>query len=402
MLNNIRLAFTSLKRNRVRTALTTLGIVIGIASITLVLALSEGAKQAITYQVDDLDDNIILIKPGHQLEHSLAVYSPYNTAITTTLTEEDLHSVAELPNVKSVAPAMFLTGALAYKQTNIPGPILATNDQFVTVLELELVSGQFIDDDTGRDSVVLGHDLALKLLGTDQAGGQQVKLKGRLHTVIGVMRSIDQPINLTGINLDDTAYISLADGKSFNQGVAQIQQLNVQLEDPAKLESSVAKINQTIKSNHGGQEDFAVLGADAIASAGNQTFRMIASLTSLVALITLVVGGIGIMNIMLVTVSERTREIGIRKALGATDRNVLSQLLIESLLMSLSGGITGVVIALLLDLFIAAQIAIAPVFSPYVIGTGLGAAVLVGVIFGLYPALKASRQDPIRALRDYH
>lgn len=402
MLNHFRLAFTSLKRNRVRTALTTLGVVIGVASVTLVLALSQGAKQAITYQVHGLDNNIILVKPGRQPAQDLVVYNPYNTALTTTLTESDLNSLQQLSNLEYVAPAMFLTGNLAYNHTSQAGPILATNADFPSVLKLDLASGQFIDDNTGRDSVVLGHDLALKLLGTDQAGGQQIKLKGRLHTVIGVMKAVEKPINLTGVNLDDTAFISLDDGKSFDQGVAQIQQLSIRLKDPSKLRDSVAQIKHVIQDNHNGEEDFAVLGGKQIAAAGNQTFRMIATLTSLVAMVTLIVGGIGIMNILLVTVSERTREIGIRKALGATDRHIMNQLLIEALLMSLGGGITGVVIALLLDLFIATQVSIQPVFSPYVIGTGLGASVLVGLIFGIYPALKASRKDPIRALRDSH
>lgn len=402
MLNNLRLSLTSLRRNRVRTALTTLGIIIGVAAITLVLALSEGAKQAITYQVKDLDNNIILVKPGHLLDSSLADYNPYNTATTTTLTEQDLSSVSDLPNVQAVAPAMFLTGSFKYQNTKQIGPIIATNREFTSVLGLSLDSGQFIDAGTSRDSIVIGHNLAIKLLGTDQAGGQQVKLKGRTHTVVGIMKPINQPINLTGINLDDAAFVSLNDGKSFNQGAAQIQQLSIRLKNPDNLDALTARIKQTIKANHGGEEDFAVLGDGAIAAAGNESFRKVASLTSLVAFIALIVGGIGIMNIMLVTVSERTREIGIRKALGATDHNILSQLLIESLLMSFGGGVAGVAIALLLDLFIAMQMSIAPVFSLYVIGTGLLASILVGVFFGLYPALKASRQDPIRALRDYH
>lgn len=397
-----RIAAASLRMHRMRSALTTLGIVIGVASITLVLALGEGARQTVAKQVSKLDNNVVLVKPGQNGYRSLNAYNPFNTPITTTLTEKDLASVQALDNVQTVAPLMFMSGTI--KNNNIQAkdsPIVATSEKLPEILGLKVHSGQFIDNKTTRDTVVLGQQLAIELFGTDQAMGQSIIIKGRPHTVIGVVKNTNTPVSLSGVNLDAAAYVSLDDGKSFNQGIAQIQQLNIKLKDTTKISSTITSIDKTILKNHYDERDFTVLGGEAIAKSADSFFLSIVIITSLVALITLVVGGIGIMNIMLVGVTERTREIGIRKALGATDRTILFQFLLESLFMCTVGGFFGLIVAYVLAFLIGSQLSFQPVISLLIIGTAFGLALLIGLVFGLYPALKAARKDPIEALRQY-
>ena len=400
--DQFRIALQNLRANRARTFLTVLGIVIGVASITLVLALGEGIRNSVSKQVDHLEENIIVVKPGRNDMATLSSYNPYNSSITTSLTERDYGSVGETNNVKMTAPLMLLSGSIKnVGSSSADAPIVATSESLVPILDLKVHSGQFIDEITARETVVLGQNLAIKLFGTDEAMGQSVLVKGRQHTVIGVVKNLNTPVNLTGIDLDNAAYVSLDDGKSFNQGIAQIQQLLVQVDDTSKLQPTASNIDETLLKNHQDERDFSVLAGQDIADHSNRFFGVIIALTAIVSAITLIVSGIGVMNIMLVGVTERTREIGIRKALGATDQHIMGQYLIESLLICITGGIVGILLAYLVAFVISSQLSFQPSLSYSIVGTGFSLALVVGIVFGLYPALKAANKDPIDALRQY-
>lgn len=398
----IRIAVASLRANRIRTILTTLGIIIGVAAITCVLAMGAGIQRTVGDQVAKLDGNLIVVKPGQKRDIDLGAYNPYNTSITTTLTERDLSSVKKIPNIEATAPVMLLGGSVRTESKPAShSSIVATSPEFIDVLNLKVRSGQFLDDQTDRDTAVIGEQLALELYGTNQALGQTVIIKGRVHTVIGILRTVGKPINIVGVNLDYAVFVSLDDGKSFNQGIAQIQQLNLRVTDQAKLGDTSQAIHSAILKNHQNEQDFAVLSGDEVAKNADSFFRAIVVVTTAIAAISLVVGGVGIMNSMLVGVTERTREIGVRKALGATDGQILLQFLIEALIICFVGGLIGLLVAYGLAYFLASVFSFQPVLSWPIVASGFGLALLVGVIFGMFPALKAARKDPIEALRHY-
>lgn len=399
-----RIALQSLRMNRVRTGLTTLGIIIGVASITLVLSLGGGAETTVRRQVFELGSKVMLIKPGYTTDQllDLKAYNPYGIAITTSLTELDLNTVQLNPAIKHVSPIMILDGSVKTDgRASTAAPIIATSPEFTEILGLKISTGQFIDNRTDRDTAVIGSNLALELFGTDQVLGRQISIKGRPHTVIGVTKQTKAPINLSGLDLDRTIYVSFDDGKSFNQGVAQIQQMIVMINDEADPVTAQADLEKALIANHHGEQDFSVLAGESIATHNSGLFRAIMLTTVIVASITLVVGGIGIMNIMLVGVTERTREIGIRKALGATNRHIFGQFILESLIMCVGGGLIGLGIAYGLAYLIAAPLSFQPAVTWQITTTGLGMALAVGMLFGLYPALKAARKDPIESLKQY-
>ncbi|HMR72928.1 MAG TPA: ABC transporter permease [Candidatus Saccharibacteria bacterium] len=400
-----RIALQSLRMNRVRTGLTTLGIIIGVASITLVLSLGGGAESTVRQQVARLGNNVILVKSGYSSSRLLDMdsYNPYGIAITTSLTERDLNSIEQLENIDKVAPIMILDGSVKKVSDGAlaTAPIIATKPALASIIGLGMSSGQFIDQQTTRDTAVVGHALAIELFGSDQILGQQILVKGRTHTIVGVVKQIDAPINLSGLNLDRTVYISFDDGKSLNQGIAQVQQVIVTTQPKSSPETVQRSIDAVLGTNHSGERDYTVLAGQAIAEPSDALFRTIILLTSLVATITLVVGGIGIMNIMLVGVSERTREIGIRKALGATNRHILGQFLLEALIMCVTGGVIGLAVAYGLAFFLAIPLSFQPAVTWQITAIGFGMALGTGILFGLYPAVKAARKDPIDSLKQY-
>lgn len=400
---HVRIALASLKSTRIRTSLTTLGIVIGVTSITLVLALGEGAKNSINQQINQLNQDIVVIKPGREDQQSaFSSYNPFAISPTTTLTERDYNSIVDSQPHSAVAPLMFINGTVKNtKETAEAVPVLATSPELVDVLQLKVHSGQFLDLSTSRDTVVLGEQLAIELLGTDQARGQEVIIKGRPHTVIGVLSKTTKPINLAGVNLDRSAYISFSAGKSFNQGVAQIQQIFVKVASGEHSAPVAASIDKLLYSNHANERDYTVLEGRHAGNGANSFYNTIVIITTSVAIIALIVGGIGIMNVMLVSVTERTREIGIRKALGATDGQILLQFLIEALVMTVSGGVIGLVLAYLIAFIIATFFSFQPALTWPIVIAALSLALVTGVLFGIFPALKASRKDPIAALRQY-
>ena len=405
---HIRIALASLRATKVRTALTTLGIVIGVAAICLVLALGEGAKQAVNEQIGKLGSDIITIRPGKVERNLQGDVVNYNFAAvigSSTLTEFDAQSVAKIAGEQSTAPIMLITGSIRGADDGRPAPdsfIVATTPSYDEVHDLKIRDGQFLEENLDRNTAVIGPELAVELFGTDTVLGRKVKLRNQDFTIIGVLKYSDTPSNIgTFYNYNRSILVGLDAGKSFNQGIAYIQQINVRQDDKNKQHELSDRIHQQILNNHGGEEDFAVIRADEAVQISDSVFQILISVTAAIASISLLVGGVGIMNIMLVSVTERTREIGIRKAVGATNFQILMQFLIEAVVMSIWGGFIGLGVAYLIAFIISGFLAFSPALTPEILFIAFTVSLWVGLIFGTFPAIKAARKDPIEALRQY-
>ncbi len=403
---DVKIALKSLRATRVRTALTILGIVIGVASVTVVLALGEGAKATIASQVKQLGDNLLTVRSGkgtRDASGNLVDYNFWAALGSSTINEFDLKTVRATPGVQLAAPVMAVTGSIKLNQGDEPlknTTIIATNTNCDQVMGLKVHSGDFLNDATSRDTVVLGQDLAIQLLGSDTAIGHTIYLRGEEFTVIGILNKYSTPNNLSDLyDYNRTAFVAMDAGKAFNQGIAQIQQINARVGSAQNAQATVNKVHNELLKNHKNEEDFTVMRPEETLALTNNVLRVITQFSSAIASVSLFVGGVGIMNIMLVSVTERTREIGIRKAVGATNGQVLRQFLIESLLMSLLGGVIGVGLAYVFGIIVGSFFHIMPIVTLAIWGIALGVATVVGVIFGVAPAYKASRKDPIEALR---
>jgi ABC-type antimicrobial peptide transport system permease subunit len=400
---HLRIALASLKSTRVRTTLTILGVVIGVASICLVLAFVEGAKRAVSQQVGSLNGDVITIRPGKITRDPGGTITNYDFTAAigaTTLTEHDLKLVSETKGAEITTPTMLITGSVKNEGTlSQSASIVATNQQFSSVYDLEIAHGQFLEEGLNRNTAVIGHGLAIELYGTDAAIGRQITLRGHPFTVIGVTKSMNAPTNVAGFDYNGAVYVSMDAGKLFNQGIAQIQQINVKVGDEPQLKPVADAIYQRVLANHDNEEDFSVIQAEEAVQLTDSLFEVLIAAITAIASVSLIVGGIGIMNIMLVTVTERTREIGIRKAVGATNMQILSQFLIEAVVMSVAGGIIGLCAAFVTAFLISGFISIVPVLTPQIALIALAVSLAVGIIFGGFPAFKAARKHPIEALR---
>ncbi len=406
LLEHIRGAHQSLRATRMRTALTVLGITIGIASITLILSLSSGISKVVSSQVDALGGNIAIIRPGVPTKdiNDLSNPTPYQGFATSTITQRDAQDIAALDNVSATAPIMVINGTVkADKTAPDHTPIVASSPDLISIANISMRDGQFIDSVTNRDTAVIGNQLSVDLFGTDNSIGRTFKIREQSFTVIGVLKRTNDPINFNNINFDNAAIISLESGKSLNRDVAQIQQINVRASSVDTLPGVMSDISALLDKNHDKQKDYTILSGGDIAEPTNQLFLMIGSVTTAIASISLIVGGVGVMNIMLVNVAERTREIGLRKAVGASNGNIIGQFMAEALIMSLLGGVIGYVIGYLLAFIISSSfLTFDPAFTWQIAATALGISVIVGGLFGLYPAIRAARKDPIESLRQYH
>ncbi len=399
-------ASLSLRSTRTRTLLTILGVTIGVASITAILSLSGGIMGVISRQVDSLEGNIILVRPGSPASNlALDFRSPLNqyTYSTSTLTEQDVRTIAETEGVTEVAPIMTMVGSIKAGDTvQEDSLIVATTPELASISNLTVRDGQFIDSVTNPNTAVIGQQTAINLFGNELPIGQTFTLRGKIFTVIGILARMNDPINFNAIDFDNVAIVNMEAGKNFHNGKSQIQQINIRTENPEIVSDVVTRIEAQLKDNHDGEKDFTIISGSEIAEPTNQLFIAVAGVMTAIAAISLVVGGIGIMNIMLVGVAERTREIGLRKATGASNRNILEQFLIESLLMSIIGGVIGYGAGYVIAIAISRFLLFTPAFTWEIALTALGVSVIVGAIFGLYPAIRAARKDPIESLRQYH
>lgn len=405
LIDHIENAYRSLRRNRARTFLTTLGIAIGVASVVAVLALSGGLTNVIERQVEGLSGNLGLVRPGLQTKDPNAITSPVTqyTFSTSTLTEADLDSLKKLPDVQAIAPIMTIDGTLKADNVSVKdNVVLATTPDFVNVSGIAVRDGQFLDDITDRTTAVIGPQLAIDLFGTDRPIGQRFTLRGQEFTVIGILRKANSPINFNSVDFDHAALITLEAGKGLHEGRTQIQQLNFSAASPEALSKTSSAIHDQLMKNHMGEEDFAITTGKDVGKPTSQLFQAVRDVMVAIAAISLVVGGIGIMNIMLVGVAERTREVGIRKAVGASNSIIIGQFMVESLMLSLFGGILGYVLGYLIAFVICTFLFFAPVVTWSIALVALAMSVGIGVLFGLYPAVRAARKDTIESLRQYH
>lgn len=404
-LNHIQNARDSLRSNRMRSFLTMLGITIGVASITAILALSGGASKIVSDQVNEMGGNIAVIRPGHVETNGLEQLSNFSAQqnfVTSTLTENDLKTLESIENIQNVAPIMIISGAVSGDSVAPQNtPVIATTPAFQEVSGLTVRDGQFLDPALNDNTVVIGPQLSINLFGTEQAIGKMVTIRGNTFTIVGILERTNAPVNYNGVDLDNAAIINQVSGQLLNQGSTQIQQINIQADSVSSLDQVIVDSNKAILKNHLDEADFTILSGDEIAQPSSQLFAAVAGVTAVIAAISLLVGGVGVMNIMLVNVAERTREIGIRKAVGASNADIVAQFLIESLFLSIGGGISGYLIGYLIAFAVSTFLTFDPIFTWEIGAAALAVSLIVGTLFGLYPAIRAARKDPINALKQY-
>jgi len=402
--NHIQNANQSLRSRRARSLLTMIGIIIGVASITTILSLSGGANKIISDQINSLGGNIAVIRPGTKTDliTNITQSQTQNNYATSTLTEADITYIKNTPHVQSVAPLMTLSGIIKAESTAPDSSlIVATTPELANISNLKINEGQFLDETIGKNTVIVGTQLSINIFGTESSVGRILTIRDQSFTVIGVLKRINNPINYNSVDFDNAAIVGFAVGKELNQNVSQIQQINVKADSITNLDEAIATINKTLLTSHNGKNDFSVLIDDQISQPTSQLFYAIAGVTTVIAAISLLVGGLGIMNIMLVTVTERKREIGIRKALGASDADISLQFLIESLAISIGGGIVGYISGYILAFCISNFLPFGPIINWQIATAALIVSLVIGTLFGLYPAIRAAREDPIESLHQY-
>lgn len=407
LMNHLQNARESLKSNRTRSLLTMTGIMIGVASITTILALSGGASKIVSDQVDALGGNIAVVRPGlveedeSGLDQLTQLPSQQHYA-ASTLTDADIESISRIEGVEAVAPIMVIAGVVEGDSEGPKNtPIIATTPALETVNGLHVQEGQFLDPSLRMKTAVIGPQLSIDTFGTEQSIAKTLRIRGESFTVIGVLKRTNNPVNYNGVDLDRSVIITQDAGRVLNQGATQIQQINIRSTSIASLDGVIVEANKVLLRNHFDEADFTILSGEEIAQPTSDLFSAIAGVTTAIAAISLLVGGIGVMNIMLVSVAERTREVGIRKAVGASNTDIVMQFLIESLTLSIGGGIFGYVLGYIVAFGISVFLTFDPIFSWQIAGVAALVSLIVGTVFGLYPAIRAARKDPIDALRQY-
>lgn len=402
---HLSIALDSLHRNRARTFLSALGIAIGVASIVLIMSLTGGIGSLISASSDKNNANLILVRPstGKELaENLIDELTANNQYAKSSLTLDDTTSIAKLGNIEAVAPiasniSAVTIGDKSYQSINV----VATNADLIKTAKLALKNGQFFEESgTHNNAAVIGHDLATKLFGTTDILARTFQYGDQKFIIIGVLEKTDSPINYNGVDFDNSILIDINFASSFESSI-QIQQINVRTTTTDSTESVAEEIKTKLTNSKKGDTTFQVLTGSSNFQPAGSLLSIISSMLTLVASISLIVGGVGIMNIMLVSVSERTREIGIRKAVGASSSNILLQFLFESIILSFIGGIMGIALGYATAFAISLITPFAPHISWSILGITCLTSLIVGVIFGVYPAAKAATKDPITSLKVY-
>ncbi len=401
---NLKTAIGSLHSAKWRSLLTMLGIIIGVSSVVTVVSLGEGLKQQVVGQIHTLGSDVLTIRPGklvsaHSARQSLNLLAFLSTS---SLSEQDVNTISKLPPVSAVVPVDFVTNSVASDGQQLDNiSVLGTDPELYDLLRPQLDIGAFFTKDNAADNVaVIGSGVATQLFGGSNSIGHTVSILGQDFIVRGVLvPSAGGLISAQQSDLNQTIFLPFGPAKNLVSGRTNIVQILVKTKPGVNPDAAVASIRQQLLQNRGGREDFSVLEQQQLLDLTSGVINTATGFTTGLAAVALLVGGIGIMDIMLVSVSERTREIGIRKAIGATNRQILSQFLIEGLVLTIGGGFIGIAVSLIIFGFLRLYTGLHPVINAPVMILAVAVSIIVGIIFSVAPALKAARKNPIDALR---
>ena len=386
--------------NKARTILTMLGMIIGVGAVIMMMALGQGAKDEISSQIEGLGSNFISAIPGKS-DDTGGAPSFASMASQSTLKESDLDYLKrKIPEAKSISGVVILSGLVNYEDMEFSPMVIGAEEDFLFAQNMEVGDGRFINErDVKKGSKVafLGRGIAKDLFENENPVGKKIKINRQSYKVIGVSSDVET-VEIGGMSYNNmvsiprTAAHAMADSDALDRIVVD----TYTAEEVTEMKEKVFKY---LLESHNDEEDFTVMAQGDILDLLDTVIDLLTSLLAGIAGISLVVGGIGIMNIMLVSVTERTKEIGIRKAVGATNTNILMQFLVEAVLISFIGGAMGVTLAFLGSLVAAGIVG----FSLSITGASIilasGVSIAIGIFFGVAPAIRASRLDPIDALR---
>ena len=402
---HFKLAKTAIKENRTRSFLTCLGIAIGVASIILILSLMGSISNLVKSEIGEIGADLIVVRPGSTKDTVTSIVEELTSANSfqkSNLSASDTEAIRKIENISAVAPVAIASNTVESEKNTFPSvPILGTNTDFIKIEPLALRFGSFFNENNAENSVVLGHTLSLSLFNTiNSTIGKTVSIMGEKLMVVGVLDEVEKSINFDNVDFDNALIMNL-DTLDKITGSSQVQQINVKANNTDSLDTISDNIKKTLLEKKNGDQNFTVSYGDDITHPAGSLFSIISGMLTLVAAISLVVGGIGVMNIMLVSVAERTHEIGIRKAVGASSRNILMQFLFEALILSILGGIFGLILGYILAFVLSTFTPFAPFVSWEILAITLLTTLVIGIIFGIYPALKAATKNPIDSLKHY-
>jgi putative ABC transport system permease protein len=405
-LMNLSIAMQALRVNKMRSILTMLGIVIGVAAVIAMIAIGGGAQQRLQEQIASLGSNLLIVVPGSIIQSGARL----GAGNAQTLTEQDARAITtEIPDVAFAAPLTRSNAQVVFGNTNWATNINGVYNDYFDVREWNLAEGRFFDQGEitrfGKVAI-LGKTVSSQLFGEDNPVGQVVRIRGIPFEIIGLMESKGQ--SSQGQDQDDVIFVPLTTGRNRLFGeprgrIARVGTIMIKAQEASDTQEVEARITELLRQRHriqtGMENDFQVRNLTEILKTQEAASKVMSMLLAAVASVSLLVGGIGIMNIMLVSVTERTREIGLRLAVGARGRDIMMQFLVEAMTLATLGGAIGVLLGVLISWLVAyiASWSISLNLLSIIFAVGFSAA--IGIFFGYYPAKKAAKMQPIEALR---
>jgi putative ABC transport system permease protein len=398
----LSVALGALRANKLRSLLTMLGIVIGVAAVIAMVALGTGAQKAVKERITALGTTLVTVRPGQQRGMGVAIADQQ-----TKLTMRDAAAIEErATNVVAVQPEMSRTFQVTYLNRNTSTQVVGTTPNYLEVRKYRIQSGRMFTraEDDGKQRVAVAGPAVATSLGLeapDALVGENIRIRGIQFTIVGVLESKGQAMGF--MNPDDQILIPLNTARFRIHGTDRLRSISVLAPSEDKIPDAMADVQKVLRREHrlrqGQPDDFQMQSQADFLNTLGETTQVFTFLLSGIAAVSLLVGGIGIMNIMLVSVTERTREIGIRKALGATRRNVLLQFLIEAVVLCCMGGIIGILVGGVGAIIMSKTAGWNTQVSPGAIGLAFAFSAIVGILFGVWPARRAAVLDPIVALR---
>ena len=399
---NLKFAFSSLWDNKIRSVLTMLGVIIGVFSVITLISIGEGLRDEFETQISDIGSNLVIVASG-QIDTESSSFNPASFIGSASLTLEDVNDVkAEVPNIEKIAWTINIPGQVTYKDKVTKSPInFATQPEIIELMNMNLNSGRNItaEDQVNKNRVViLGGETKEALFNEDEEPiDKKITLLGEEFTVIGTTEKKETAVGFGDTSFNNVVIMPFETGEEIADD-SSVFRILMQADSPDTVQSVTENVRNVILENHNQNDDFSVLTQEDLLGLFDDFFAILTTAISGIAAISLIVGGIGIMNIMLVSVTERTREIGIRKAIGATSANILGQFLIEAATLSIFGGALGVALSYATGQLISQYWDLPTQITLDALLLAIIISVAVGIIFGLAPAVKAARKNPIDAL----